>query len=84
TADNVKLTITNDKATTPKPPIPPVTIQGSLTVKKVDSAQNDLLLSGATFELYEKKDASLNLIGTKTTDASGTVVFDKLPAGDYV
>ncbi|WP_258959001.1 SpaA isopeptide-forming pilin-related protein [Paenibacillus tyrfis] len=83
TADNVKLTVTNNKAGTPKPPIPPV-IQGSLTVKKVDSAQNDLLLSGATFELYEKKDASLNLIGTKTTDASGTVVFDKLPAGDYV
>ncbi|WP_127460517.1 collagen binding domain-containing protein [Paenibacillus elgii] len=84
TADSVKLTVTNDKTTTPKPPIPPVTIQGSLTVKKVDSAQNDLLLSGATFELYEKKDASLNLIGTKTTDARGTVVFDKLPAGDYV
>ncbi|GMX61735.1 hypothetical protein Elgi_15390 [Paenibacillus elgii] len=84
TADSVKLTVTNDKTTTPKPPIPPVTIQGSLTVKKVDSAKNELLLSGATFELYEKKDASLKLVGTKTTDASGTVVFDKLPAGNYV
>ncbi|MGF9913639.1 SpaA isopeptide-forming pilin-related protein [Paenibacillus ehimensis] len=82
-ADNVKLTITNNKATTPTTPTTP-TVQGSLTVKKVDSAQNELLLSGATFELYEKKGESLTLIGTKTTDASGTVVFDKLPAGDYV
>ncbi|MCP3774157.1 SpaA isopeptide-forming pilin-related protein, partial [Paenibacillus sp. MZ04-78.2] len=92
--DNVKLTVTNDKAGSPKPPTPttpttptpttPSAVKGMLTVKKVDSAQNDLLLSGATFELYEKKEAGLTRIGTKTTDARGTVVFDKLPAGEYV
>ena len=29
-------------------------VRGSLTVKKIDSANNTLMLSGATFELYRK------------------------------
>ncbi|MFC0212739.1 collagen binding domain-containing protein [Paenibacillus chartarius] len=59
-------------------------IRGSLTVKKTDSASSSLMLSGATFELYRKSGSSKLLIDTLTTDTTGTVVFKKLLAGDYV
>ncbi|NEW07736.1 LPXTG cell wall anchor domain-containing protein [Paenibacillus sp. SYP-B3998] len=59
-------------------------VRGSLTVKKVDSADSALLLSGATFELYRKTGSTKLLINTLTTDSTGTVVFKKLLAGDYV
>ncbi|MFE5322738.1 collagen binding domain-containing protein [Paenibacillus sp. NPDC056579] len=77
---NIQLTVANTKTDTPKPP---VTV-GSLTIRKVDSAQSELVLSGAVFELFRKQDSGLNRIGAATTDATGTAVFDKLPAGDYV
>jgi len=80
-AAGYQLTVVNAKVVTPPPPAP---ITGTLTVKKVNAAQTDQLLSGATFELYQKAGAELTLLGTKTTDASGTVFFDSLPVGDYV
>ncbi|TXK77835.1 collagen binding domain-containing protein [Paenibacillus sp. N3.4] len=59
-------------------------VRGSLTVKKVDSVNAALLLSGATFDLYRKSGTTQVLIGTQTTDSTGTVVFQKLLSGDYV
>lgn len=59
-------------------------VRGTLTVKKTDSADGTVLLSGATFELYRKSGSTKSLINTATTDATGTVVFKKLLAGDYI
>ncbi|NRF94714.1 collagen binding domain-containing protein [Paenibacillus frigoriresistens] len=59
-------------------------VRGSLTVKKVDSANNALLLNGATFELYRKSGQLKDLIRSLTTNETGTVVFTDLLAGDYV
>ncbi|UQZ82978.1 Collagen adhesin precursor [Paenibacillus konkukensis] len=83
TAADVQLTVTNDKDVTPNPPTNPAS-DGWIAVKKVDSEQPDLLLGGATFELYAKTESGLASMGAKTTDASGTIVFDKLAAGEYV
>ncbi|GFZ99581.1 hypothetical protein GCM10008018_52270 [Paenibacillus marchantiophytorum] len=58
-------------------------VRGSLTVKKLDSANNSLLLSGATFELYRKAGESKTLINTLTTGETGIVVFKELLAGEY-
>lgn len=59
-------------------------VRGSLTVKKVDSTNNSLLLSGATFELYRKSGQTKDLIRSLTTNETGTVVFTGLLAGDYI
>ncbi|KQX47180.1 collagen binding domain-containing protein [Paenibacillus sp. Root444D2] len=59
-------------------------IRGSLTVKKVDSADSGIRLNGATFDLYRKSGSTRSLISTLTTDVTGTVVFKKLLAGDYL
>lgn len=56
-------------------------VRGSLTVKKIDSANNTLLLDGATFELKRKSGEKINRL---TTDETGTVVFNNLLAGEYV
>ncbi|NOU76559.1 LPXTG cell wall anchor domain-containing protein [Paenibacillus sp. LMG 31458] len=56
-------------------------VRGSLTVKKIDSANNTLLLDGATFELKRKSGEKINKL---TTDETGTVVFNNLLAGEYV
>ncbi|KQX57752.1 hypothetical protein ASD40_32345 [Paenibacillus sp. Root444D2] len=59
-------------------------VRGSLTVNKIDSANNTLMLSGAIFELYRKSGDKKTLINTLTTDETGSVVFNNLLAGDYV
>ncbi|NOU87550.1 LPXTG cell wall anchor domain-containing protein [Paenibacillus sp. LMG 31460] len=56
-------------------------VRGSLTVKKIDSTNNTLLLRGAIFELKRKSGEKINSL---TTDETGTVVFNNLLAGDYV
>lgn len=58
-------------------------VRGSLTVKKIDSANNTLMLSGATFELYRKSGQTKTFINKLTTDETGTVVFNNLLAGEY-
>ncbi|WP_274648560.1 LPXTG cell wall anchor domain-containing protein [Paenibacillus humicola] len=58
--------------------------RGSLTIKKVDADDDTVLLSGATFELYKKSGDDLTLLNTLTTDSTGSIVFNNLPAGDYV
>ncbi|MDQ0918681.1 collagen binding domain-containing protein [Paenibacillus sp. V4I5] len=58
--------------------------RGSLTIKKVDLANNTLLLSGATFELYRKIGQEKDIIRSLTTNETGKVVFSGLLAGDYI
>ncbi|MEY9094233.1 collagen binding domain-containing protein [Paenibacillus sp. RC84] len=59
-------------------------IRGSLTVKKTDAADSSHLLQGAVFELYRKSGSSRSLIDSGTTDSTGTLIFKKLLAGDYI
>lgn len=59
-------------------------VRASLTVKKIDSTNNTLLLSGAIFELYRKSGTARTLISTLTTDETGSAIFKDLLAGDYV
>ncbi|MFE4569648.1 collagen binding domain-containing protein [Paenibacillus chitinolyticus] len=59
-------------------------IRGSLTVKKADAADSSRLLQGAVFELYRKSGNSRSLIDSGTTDSTGTLIFKKLLAGDYI
>lgn len=54
--------------------------KGSLTIKKVDAADEKIVLQDAEFELYDSKD---QLVATKTTDADGKVVFDNIPYDQY-
>lgn len=53
---------------------------GSITVTKVDAADETTRLRGATFALYDANDA---LIATETTNDNGELVFDGLERGDY-
>ncbi|MBP1967232.1 LPXTG cell wall anchor domain-containing protein [Paenibacillus aceris] len=59
-------------------------VRGALSVKKVDAADRNLLLGGATFELYRKSGETKYLIRTVTTNATGTADFTGLLAGEYV
>lgn len=53
---------------------------GALTIKKVD-ASSGKALKGASFSLLDT--ASGIVIGTKTTDEEGSLIFDRLLYGDY-
>ncbi|WP_218730223.1 SpaA isopeptide-forming pilin-related protein, partial [Brochothrix thermosphacta] len=55
-------------------------IRGGLTITKVDKANKPLI--GATFIILDK--TKKTMLRTGTTDASGTVSFGGLRAGDYV
>ena len=58
-------------------------IRGSVKVVKVGEENN--LLEGAEFTIYNKSDVDFkNPIETKTTDANGQAVFENLEYGDYV
>jgi LPXTG-motif cell wall-anchored protein len=59
-------------------------VQGELTVLKVNEADHNVLLKGATFTLHRKVGSSWKLINTLTTDINGQIVFDKLKSGDYM
>ncbi|MDQ1913694.1 collagen binding domain-containing protein [Paenibacillus sp. GD4] len=58
-------------------------INRKLTVIKVDVDNAALKLPGATFKLERLKGSIWEDRGTKTTNASGEVVFDKLLSGTY-
>ncbi|OZI12636.1 hypothetical protein CEW92_05640 [Bacillaceae bacterium SAS-127] len=55
---------------------------GNLVVTKVDAANKDKLLPGATFTLYDSKGEIA--IKTATTDAEGKVTFKNLLYDDYL
>ena len=58
--------------------------EGEMTVKKVDQNGNEIkasdLLSGAKFKLTNLSNGSIT---TKTVGEDGTILFDKLPIGNY-
>lgn len=58
-------------------------VRGKLIIEKTDSADSQLHLSGATFDLYRKSVSDLVYLDTRTTDAAGTIEFINLPEGDY-
>ncbi|AKG37753.1 hypothetical protein VK70_13515 [Paenibacillus durus ATCC 35681] len=55
-----------------------------LTIKKLDEGDHLKLLVGATFDLYRLNGSERLLIGTKTTGADGTVLFNGILSGSYV
>ncbi|WP_025700555.1 collagen binding domain-containing protein, partial [Paenibacillus forsythiae] len=55
-----------------------------LTVKKLDESDQTKLLAGATFNLYRLNGSERLLIGTKTTEADGTLQFNGILSGSYV
>lgn len=59
-------------------------VRGTLTVKKLDAQDHQKLLEGATFELYRLNGAERVLVNTRTTDASGTAVFNNIWLGSYI
>ena len=56
-------------------------IKGTVKLNKVDAKNPDIKLPGAVFEVYKKGENTL--LQTVTTNASGEIVFEKLPYGDY-
>ncbi|WP_342025681.1 collagen binding domain-containing protein [Cytobacillus pseudoceanisediminis] len=55
--------------------------KGSLTIKKVDAADEKTRLKGAEFELYDEKG---QFIDRTATDAEGLAVFKDLPFDSYL
>lgn len=51
---------------------------GRVTIKKVDADNPNLVVQGATFELYNRYDRK-TLLARGTTDETGKIVFDNLP-----
>lgn len=59
-------------------------VRGTLAVQKLDAADSQLALAGATFELYRLNGSERVLINTRTTDAAGSAVFNNIWLGSYV
>ena len=58
--------------------------KASVEFKKVDSADNNIFLEGAEFELYKKKNNEyVKLDGIYTSDSKGKIVINNLDVGDY-
>ncbi|MCQ2009889.1 SpaA isopeptide-forming pilin-related protein [Sporolactobacillus sp. STSJ-5] len=66
-----------------KPTLPPTTVLGKVTVKKVDATDPDKNLSGAEFDLEKQDGDSWTKVTTLTTGADGTISKDNLPLGTY-
>ncbi|WP_052088382.1 LPXTG cell wall anchor domain-containing protein [Paenibacillus wynnii] len=58
--------------------------RSTLTVKKVDSDNSNVILSGAIFNLYRISNAERILIDTQTTQPNGTAVFSSILSGNYI
>ncbi|MDQ0194512.1 LPXTG cell wall anchor domain-containing protein [Paenibacillus wynnii] len=58
--------------------------RSTLTVKKVDSENSTVVLSGAVFNLYRISNAERILIDTQTTQPNGTAVFSSILSGNYI
>ncbi|MBQ2698496.1 MAG: S-layer homology domain-containing protein, partial [Firmicutes bacterium] len=54
--------------------------RGTVVLTKVDAEDEDTVLSGVVFELYDDDD---DLIGTYTTDEDGEIKVRRLEEGDY-
>ncbi|MBR6823932.1 MAG: S-layer homology domain-containing protein, partial [Firmicutes bacterium] len=54
--------------------------RGTVVLTKVDADDEDTVLSGVVFELYDDDD---DLIGTYTTDEDGEIKVRRLEEGDY-
>jgi choice-of-anchor A domain-containing protein/LPXTG-motif cell wall-anchored protein len=66
-----------------KPTLPPTTVLGKVTVKKVDAANPDKTLAGAEFELQKKDGDSWTKVATLITGVDGTVSKSDLALGTY-
>lgn len=53
---------------------------GSIVVKKIDALDNNILLEGVEFKLYDSKGTEL---GSATTGVDGTITFNNLPYDTY-
>lgn len=58
-------------------------INRQLTVFKVDEADHEIKLEGATFKLDRFKSGSWQEFATETSNEDGEIVFDKLLSGTY-
>lgn len=57
----------------------------NVVLNKVDAVNTDKVLQGAEFGIYKKTDTTFsNPIQKKITDASGKIIFENLPYGEYV
>ncbi|MBW4082898.1 collagen binding domain-containing protein [Paenibacillus sp. S150] len=59
-------------------------VRGTLTVHKLDAADSQLALTGATFELYRLNGSERILVNTRTTDDAGSAVFNNIWLGSYI
>ncbi|MFT8311641.1 MAG: SpaA isopeptide-forming pilin-related protein [Sporolactobacillus sp.] len=66
-----------------KPTLPPTTVLGKVTVKKVDAADHSKTLSGAIFDLEKQDGDNWTKVDTLTTGQDGTISKDNLPLGTY-
>ena len=59
-------------------------ILGSVVLTKTSADENNTLIPGATYSLYQRDADNDTLIQSDlVTDANGQITVDKLPAGDY-
>ncbi|WP_368791133.1 SpaA isopeptide-forming pilin-related protein [Companilactobacillus farciminis] len=59
-------------------------ILGSVVLTKTSADENNTLIPGATYSLYQRDADKDTLIQSDlVTDANGQITVDKLPAGDY-
>ncbi|MCV3763955.1 SpaA isopeptide-forming pilin-related protein [Companilactobacillus farciminis] len=59
-------------------------ILGSVVLTKTSADENNVLIPGATYSLYQKDSGKDTLIQSDlVTDTNGQITVDKLPAGDY-
>lgn len=57
---------------------------GSVVLTKTSADENNVLIPGATYSLYQKDNGEDTLIQADlVTDANGQITVNKLPAGDY-
>ena len=66
-----------------KPTLPPTTVLGKVTVKKVDAADHSKTLSGAVFDLEKQDGGNWTKVDTLTTGQDGMISKDNLPLGTY-
>lgn len=56
---------------------------GKIKITKADYYEQDKLLSGVEFEIYQKDGESKRVVQTISTNDQGTFISKALPAGDY-
>ena len=66
-----------------EPWIPIDPIKGSIKITKVDKNDDNILLSGAEFELTVISEHNIDIVYNGTTDVNGVLEFKDLPYGRY-